>query len=133
VANKHRVLIVEDDEGFRYAMTTQLERAGVSVDAASNGSEAVRFLGTNANDYCCVLLDMLVPNIHGSSVLSHIARVARHLPVVAVTGYPDRVLFADQGDRHVVKAIFVKPVETSDVVSYVLSRCNRADGASPNT
>jgi FixJ family two-component response regulator len=70
---------------------------------------------------------MLVPRIHGSSVLSHIAHVAKHLPVVAVTGYPDRVLFSDQADRRVVKAIFVKPIETADLVAYVKSRCTRTD------
>jgi DNA-binding NtrC family response regulator len=122
---EHKVLLVEDDEGLRYAMQIALERAGLQVDLAVDGREAVQALNTNAASYCCVILDMLLPSIHGSSVVTHIARVAPKLAVVAVTGYPDRVLFADPADRHVVKAIFAKPIDPVDVAAYVKSRCTR--------
>ena len=71
----------------------------------------------------CVVLDMILPHIHGSSVVTHIARVAPDLPVVAVTGYPDRVLFSDPADRHVVKAIFMKPVDPRGIAAYVAVLC----------
>jgi len=124
MAKEHRVLLVEDDEGLRYAMQIALERAELKVDVAVDGREAVQALN-NGGAYCCVVLDMLLPSIHGSSVVTHIARTAPRLPVVAVTGYPDRVLFADPADRHVVKAIFAKPIEPTDVAAYVRSRCSR--------
>ncbi|HEX7150477.1 MAG TPA: response regulator [Thermoanaerobaculia bacterium] len=120
-----RVLLVEDDEGMRYATRLALERADFDVDTAENGSEAVQKINANAKEYCCVLLDMLLPSIHGSSVLTHIARTAPNLAVVAVTGYPDRVLFADPADRHVVKAIFIKPIDPTDVAAFLKSRCAR--------
>ena len=120
-----RVLLIEDDEGLRYAMQVALERAGMQVDIAVDGREAVHAINTNPDAYCCVLLDMLLPSIHGSSVVTHIARTAPRLAVIAVTGYPDRVLFADPSDRHVVKAIFPKPVDPVDVAAYVKSRCSR--------
>lgn len=124
---EHKVLLVEDDEGLRYAMRVALERAGLQVDVAVDGREAVHAINTAGTEYCCVILDMLLPSIHGSSVVTHIARVAPKLAVVAVTGYPDRVLFADPADRHVVKAIFAKPVEPTDIAAYVRSRCSRDD------
>jgi two-component system cell cycle sensor histidine kinase/response regulator CckA len=122
---EHRVLLVEDDEGLRYAVRTGLERAGLQVDEAVDGREAVQAINASADRFCCVVLDMLLPSVHGSSVVTHIARVAPQLPVVAVTGFPDRVLFADPADRHVVKAIFAKPVEPTDLAAYVKSRCSR--------
>lgn len=125
MAKEHRVLLVEDDEGLRYALSTALTRAGLAVDEADNGRVAVQKLNDGAADYCLVVLDMLLPNIHGSSVISHIARTAPQLHVVAVTGYPDRVLFADPSDRHIVKAIFAKPIDPTDVAAYVKSRCSR--------
>jgi DNA-binding NtrC family response regulator len=118
-----RVLLVEDDEGMRYAMRVALERAELTVDLAVDGKEAVQAINANGSAYCCVVLDMLLPGVHGSSIVAHIARVAPQLPVVAVTGFPDRVLFADPSDRHVVKAIFAKPVDPVDVAAYVRSRC----------
>jgi DNA-binding NtrC family response regulator len=122
---EHKVLLVEDDEGLRYAMRIALERAELKVDLAVDGREAVQAINDNSADYCCIVLDMLLPSIHGSSIVTHIARVAPKLPVVAVTGYPDRVLFSDPADRHVVKAIFAKPAEPTDIAAYVRSRCTR--------
>jgi DNA-binding NtrC family response regulator len=121
-----RVLLIEDDEGLRYAMRISLERAGLQVDVAIDGRDGVHAIDANPDAYCCVLLDMLLPSIHGSSIVAHIARTAPRLAVIAVTGYPDRVLFADPSDRHVVKAIFPKPVDPVDVAAYVKSRCSRA-------
>jgi DNA-binding NtrC family response regulator len=124
MAAQHSVLLVEDDDTLRYAMTKSLERAGFVVDDAPDGRVAIAKLDAGAS-YCAVMLDMLIPNIHGSSVLTHVARTKPRLPVIAVTGYPDRVLFADQADRDVVKAIFIKPVDPADVAAYLRSRCDR--------
>ena len=130
MANAQRVLLVEDDEALRYAMRVALERAELQVDEAVDGRQAVQAINGAPDSYCVVLLDMLLPSIHGSSVLSHIARTAPKLPVIAVTGFPDRVLFTEPSDRHVVKAIFTKPVDPADVAAYVRSRCSRLTAAS---
>jgi two-component system response regulator MprA len=129
MANTQRVLLVEDDEALRYAMRIALERAELQVEEAADGRQAVQAINGGPDSYCLVLLDMLLPSIHGSSVLTHIARTAPRLPVVAVTGFPDRVLFSDPADRHVVKAIFTKPVDPVDVAAYVRSRCSRLTSA----
>ena len=126
MASSHRVLLIEDDEGLRYAMRVALERAGLEVDVAVDGREGVKAIDTSPDAWCCVILDMLLPSIHGSSIVAHIARTAPRLAVIAVTGCPDRVLFADPSDRHVVKAIFAKPIDPVDVAAYVKSRCDRA-------
>lgn len=123
--NSHRVLLIEDDEGLRYAMRMALERAGLEVTVAVDGRQAVQAIDAERDAWCCVVLDMLLPTIHGSSIVTHIARTAPRLAVIAVTGYPDRVLFADPSDRHVVKAIFPKPVDPTDVAAYIKSRCSR--------
>ncbi|MGN6185875.1 MAG: response regulator [Thermoanaerobaculia bacterium] len=125
MSREHRVLLVEDDEGLRYALRVALERASLQVDEAVDGREAVHAINDANDKYCVVVLDMLLPSVHGSSVVTHIARVAPQLHVVAVTGFPDRVLFADPADRHVVKAIFAKPIEPTDVAAYVKSKCSR--------
>lgn len=129
MANAQRVLLVEDDEALRYALRVALERAELEVEEAADGRQAVQAINVAPEAYCLVLLDMLLPSVHGSSVLTHIARTAPRLPVVAVTGFPDRVLFADPSDRHVVKAIFTKPVDPIDVAAYVRSRCSRLTSA----
>jgi DNA-binding NtrC family response regulator len=108
---------------LRYALRVALERAGIDVDEAIDGKDAVDAINNNADQYCVVILDMLLPMVHGSSVLAHVARTAPRLAIVAVTGFPDRVLFADPSHRHVVKAMFTKPVDPVDVAAYVKTRC----------
>jgi CheY-like chemotaxis protein len=56
------VLLIETTKGMRIA----LERAGLQVDVAANGKEAVQAINTHADAFCCVLPDMLLPTIHGS-------------------------------------------------------------------
>lgn len=118
-------------------MRIALERAGFQVEIVADGRDVIHAINADPDAYCCVLLDMLLPTIHGSSIITHIARTAPRVAVVAVTGYPDRVLFADPSDRHVVKAIFPKPVDPVDVAAYVKSRCDRLSkqdsSASPST
>jgi len=120
--DKKPVLLVEDDEGLRYAFRVALERAGFEVIEAAEGDEAVRVLNERGAELCFAVFDMLVPNIHGSSLIFHVANTQASLPVVAVTGYPDRVMFADPADRHVVKAIFLKPVAPEDVAAFIAAR-----------
>jgi CheY-like chemotaxis protein len=124
-----RVLLVEDDEGSRYALRVALERAGLQVDDVPDGKDALHLLNNAPDAYSCVLLDMLLPGVHGSSVVAHVARTLPRLAVVAVTGFPDRILFADPSHRHVVKAIFAKPVDPVDVAAYVKSRCRQITAA----
>ena len=76
MASSHRVLLIEDDEGLRYAMRVALERAGLEVDVAVDGREGVKAIDTSPDAWCCVILDMLLPSIHGSSIVAHIARTA---------------------------------------------------------
>ena len=122
MTDRNTVLLVEDDEGLRYAFRTALERAGFKVVEASQGDDAVHIINQRADELCFAVLDMLVPKVHGSSLIFHIASTAPSLPVVAVTGYPDRVMFADPADRHVVKAIFLKPVAPEDVAGFIAAR-----------
>jgi DNA-binding NtrC family response regulator len=125
MAREHWVLVVEDDEGLRYAFSRAFEKTGLKVDSAASGRDAIEILNRDASKYCCITLDMLLPSVHGSSVIAHVARTHPHLAIIVISGYPDRVLFTDQADRHVVKAIFTKPVEMADVAAYVASRCSR--------
>jgi DNA-binding NtrC family response regulator len=122
MTDRNTVLIVEDDDGLRYAFRKAVEREGFHVVEAARGDDAVRILNEVGDTFAFVVLDMIVPKVHGSSIIFHIANTLPALPVAAVTGYPDRVMFADPADRHVVKAIFEKPVAPEDVATFIKSQ-----------
>jgi CheY-like chemotaxis protein len=62
------LLVVDDNEDNRYALTRRLAREGYSnVAIAVDGSQALELLGSKQFDL--VLLDIMMPNVNGYQVL----------------------------------------------------------------
>jgi len=101
-----RVLIVDDDAATRFVYQQVLEVLGLSLYEAASGDEAIRVLSRDAPDL--VVLDMLLPGVPGTSVLSHIYQ-APHLAqtrVLIITAHHSWAgLTLREGDR-----ILYKPV-----------------------
>jgi DNA-binding NtrC family response regulator len=82
--DKTRVLVIDDDAAFRFAMGKALSRRGFAVSEASSGEAALRVLcGSSPPD--AALLDMRMGGIDGLEVLRRCA----HAPtrIVVLTGH----------------------------------------------
>jgi adenylate cyclase len=80
------LLVVDDNDDNRYAMTKRLKRDGYSqVSVAANGYEALSLLRSQPFDL--VLLDVLMPGLDGCSVLEQIRSdmQLRNIPVIMVS------------------------------------------------
>ena len=102
---KSRVLVVDDDRGFRHAIGTLLQEAGHLVVQAADGRAALDALGGEAFDV--VLLDVGLPDMSGLDVLAAVQNLATLPRVVMITGddTPETLLKAIRGqaDRYVTK------------------------------
>ena len=80
-----RVLLAEDNEMNQQIACELLGDAGLVVDVAQNGEEALRKV--HSTRYDLVLMDMQMPVMDGVSATQAIRRVShlRHLPIVAMT------------------------------------------------
>jgi DNA-binding response OmpR family regulator len=58
-----RVLVVEDEESYRQALSAGLRREGFDVDVAADGAEGLSIFADRTPNI--VLLDMLLPGMHG--------------------------------------------------------------------
>ena len=85
---RERVLLVEDDPSIREVTSLGLRGAGLSVDSAGDGMEAlVRF---RAAPYELVVLDIMLPELDGFEVCKHIRRSSR-VPILMFTARSDTV------------------------------------------
>src|SRR5215831_16455688 len=75
------VLLVEDDEATRDAMTAVLVREGYLVMTASSGHDALGLVRTPLSPIDVVLLDVHLPDVNGIDLC---ARIRELLPQAAV-------------------------------------------------
>jgi DNA-binding response OmpR family regulator len=84
------IVVVDDDESSRLLMTAVLEKRGFEVLEAEDGPPALELLDRRS-DVSLVLLDLNMPQMHGSEVLEKIrgSLGTAGLPVVVLTSIED--------------------------------------------
>jgi HAMP domain-containing protein/CheY-like chemotaxis protein/signal transduction histidine kinase len=112
-----KVLVVDDDVRNIFALSSLLERRGMSVLTAGTGREAIATLDTTP-DVAIVLMDIMMPEMDGYETMQVIRRNAalRRLPIIALTAK------AMKGDReNCLEAgasdYLAKPVNTDQLLS----------------
>ena len=86
MSEKARVLIVDDDESIRKALTAVLEEEGYVVDTAQSGNEAIE--KCSANYYNLALIDIRLPDMEGTNLLNVLRQDTPPMVKIIVTGYP---------------------------------------------
>jgi adenylate cyclase len=83
------VLIVDDNEDIRSVLSDQIKRLGHIVTTAENGRQALEWV--RAQPFDLMLLDMMMPELDGYGVLTHLKAdpLLRHLPVVVISAIDD--------------------------------------------
>ena len=93
--NARKVLIVDDSEDIRILMQFYVSDAGFTPLLAANPDIALKFL-TNDPDIELIFSDVRMPDVEdGIQFIRTVRRRWPHLPLAAVTGYPD-----DLADLH---------------------------------
>lgn len=81
------ILVVDDEETFRYMLSTLISGAGYTVETASDGIAAINAIQTNLYDV--VLCDVRMPKVDGIEVLKFIKTNYPRTEVVMLTGTAD--------------------------------------------
>jgi len=85
LAEKIRVLVVDDELILRESLSGWLKRSGHEVDASSGGHQALQMIARK--EYDLVFLDIRMPDLGGLDVLKQIKLVHPHVLVVMITAY----------------------------------------------
>jgi diguanylate cyclase (GGDEF)-like protein len=83
-----RVLAVDDSATFRHWLSQILMKAGIDVEQARSGAEAIGKLGDGHN-FDVVITDLRMPGVDGSTLVKTIQRCEELVPVIVLTSSED--------------------------------------------
>jgi DNA-binding NtrC family response regulator len=112
-ANFIKVLIVDDDEGIRSALTRLMSINNFKVVTASDGPTALQFILSELPDV--MLLDFRMRGMDGKEVLQAAKYIDPDLPVIMITGYAD-IPSAVEMMRAGAYDYLAKPFNHNDVI-----------------
>lgn len=105
-----RLLLAEDEKDLSDALVTVLKHNNYSVDAVYNGEDALQYLETD--NYDAAILDIMMPQMDGITVLKKLRARNSNLPVLLLTArseIDDRVNGLDNGaDDYLTKPFSMK-------------------------
>ncbi len=79
-----KILLVEDTDTVRLALSTLLKRDGHSVIEACDGGAAIQFLQTTQFDI--VVTDMYMPGVDGIELIRHLRESHPDVKIFAISG-----------------------------------------------
>ena len=123
-----RVLVADDEPVNREVALVQLEAAGLLVDQAADGVEAVDMAERNA--YAAILMDMQMPKMDGLEATERIRVLSANLatPIIAMTANA----FAEDRARCLAAGMtdfLAKPFEPDALFAAVLRGLEQEDAA----
>ena len=116
MADKKRILVVDDEPQITRVLRTALTGSGYDVRTADDGHSGLRVAREWQPDL--VITDISMPNMNGIQAIDHLRDRFPHVPVVVLTGYPD-VHMAVSCLRDGVVDYLVKPVDSKQLLAAV--------------
>ncbi|HEY6330677.1 MAG TPA: sigma 54-interacting transcriptional regulator, partial [Blastocatellia bacterium] len=103
-----RILLIDDEDGIRFAVRDFLETAGYQVDEASSCEVAIRaFHGVRPD---AVLADYILPDGNALELLARLKEIDMDVPVIILTGHGS-IDLAVRAIKEGAEQFLTKPIE----------------------
>jgi DNA-binding NtrC family response regulator len=129
-AEKKSVLIVEDDKAIIKSLKEVLQSEGYSVDTAETGREAIE--KSDAQFYNLVLLDIKLPDMEGTKLLTMMHENLPKMVKIMITGYPS-LENAVEALNHGADAYVIKPVKPEKLLALIEEKLEKQGQAEKMT
>ena len=116
------VLVVEDEDTLRIAVSKMLRMRGFSVIEAIDGNAAVDLFRAHEPDIAVVLLDMTLPGLSGPEVFAELRRIRPDVKVILTTAYSQETTMTTVGGQQ-AWAFIRKPYQLNDLVRLLRDAC----------
>lgn len=116
-----RILIVDDEVKIREVVKEYAKVSGYECDEAQNGKDAIEMV--KRNDYNCVILDIMMPELDGFSACKKIKEI-KNVPVIMLSARQeedDKLFSFDMG----VDDYVTKPFSPKELMARIKVVCDR--------
>jgi len=121
-----RILIIDDDESIRKALSAVLEEKRYVVDTAQCGAEAIEKSKTGF--YNLALIDIRLPDMEGTELLKALKDTVPPMVKIIVTGYPS-LANAIEALNKGADAYVLKPLVMDNVLKIIREHLKRQQEA----
>lgn len=121
------VAVLDDEPGFRQAMSRLLKTHGYEIALFADGRELVE--AASRQQFDCLLLDLHMPEVTGFDVLAQLAEHASRTPVIVITGH-DAPGSAERARRLGAVGYLLKPVDQTALLE-AMTRATEAEQTPP--
>jgi len=111
-----RILIVDDDQSILKTFAEVLRDAGHVVDTALNGKGAIEM--SKANFYNLALIDIRLPDMEGTKLLTALRQTTPKMAKIIITGYPS-LQNAVEAVNKGADGYIIKPAQTEELLKMV--------------
>jgi DNA-binding NtrC family response regulator len=122
VSESARILVIDDEESIRRTVSMTLQHAGYHVDTAENGKQAIEKAA--ANFYNLALIDIHLPDMEGTELLTALKETTPKMVKIILTGYP-ALQNAVTAINKRVDAYLIKPVNTDELLRLIKEHLNK--------
>jgi DNA-binding NtrC family response regulator len=92
-----KILVVDDDDFFRFALSKSLKRRGFQIAEANCGEAALRILELADPKVDLVLVDVVMPGMTGITLAGRIESAHPGIKTLFISGYPFATLEREYG------------------------------------
>lgn len=113
-----RILVVDDDEEIRTAITKLLQKDGYSVTTQADALGAVRCLARSEEPFDLVITDVVMPGLSGMELLRLLKAESSDQPVIIITAFGDGFDYTKARSKGAFEYL-CKPLENDVLLSVV--------------
>ncbi|HIK04726.1 MAG TPA: PAS domain S-box protein [Trichormus sp. M33_DOE_039] len=115
--NGELILVVDDETSIRETAKTLLLNHNYKVITADNGVDAIALYIKHKTEISVALVDMVIPEMDGMTIIHTLHKINPHLKVIASSGlvFNDKLTFANVG----IKAFLPKPYTLPELLQTI--------------
>lgn len=123
----NRILIIDDEKGYRDFYRFILEPLGYTVDTAADGLEGLRMATEGAYDL--IFLDVHLPKMKGPDVLAAIRKVRPRQVIIMFSSSSDPTFSLEKAARELgAFECLYKPVDLDDILKVMKKALGTSEG-----